>query len=423
VGLWGAALILVAAWQGPRWARGLRPPPDRIVDFFQEWASARFWRDGLPVYAPQEEGLRRYLGRQWDRSDAFNQVNAHPPTSVLLAFPLAGLDYQDACLVWNLLSMAALAGGTVLVARSLRLSLPPRAVLPALCLLLICYPLRRQNDFVQLNGILVLLIAGAWAADRADRPGWAGALAGLAAVIKLFPALLFLYFLLRRRWRAVAAGGATVALATALTAALLGPGSYRDYVRDVLPHLGIYRGAWNNASLPGLWHKLFIGGNVFGRTAPLWHSPVAARLVAAASCLAVAALAASAAFRARSRADCDHAFGLTVTAMLLASPITWDHYFLLLLVPAALFVATLPRGGPRWYTLLACLVVLWLPPEVYHLCARIARGARAQPWHTLTLLAVHTYALLGLFILGLVSVRGRSATVAAADVQPLPGNT
>jgi hypothetical protein len=444
VALWGTALIVVGAWQGPRWARGLRPPPDRIVDFFQEWASARFWRDGLPVYTPQEEGLRRYLGQERDPGGAFNEVNAHPPTSVLLALPLAWFDYQDACLVWNLLSLAALAAAAALVVRGLGLSLPPRAVLPGLTVLLVCYPLRRQNEFVQLNGVLVLLVAGAWAAGRAGRLGWAGALAGVAAVVKLFPALLFLYFLPRRRWRALAAGAATVVVATALTAAVLGPDSYRDYVRDVLPRLETYRGAWPNASLPGLWHKLFVGGRTFGHTDPLWHSPAAARLAGGTSCLAVAALVAAAALRARGRAGRDHAFGLSVTAMLLASPITWDHYFLLLLLPAALLGATLPRPRPRWYAFLACLAVLWLPPELYHLVAGLRSSGLAQPWQTVTTLALQTYALLGLFVLGLVSARGgpaegrRPAAEAAgrpsiarrpegvlvgvaADTEPLPG--
>src|SRR5262249_12406927 len=147
----------------------------------------------------------------------------------------------------------------------------------------------------------------------------------------------------------------------------------------------------------------------FGHTDPLWHSPAAARLAGGTSCLAVAALVAAAALRARGRAGRDHAFGLSVTAMLLASPITWDHYFLLLLLPAALLAATRPRPRPRWYAFLACLAVLWLPPELYHLVAGLRSSGLAQPWQTVTTLALQTYALLGLFVLGLVSARGGPA--------------
>jgi hypothetical protein len=87
--------------------------------------------------------------------------------------------------------------------------------------------------------------------------------------------------------------------------------------------------------------------------------------------------------------------------MLLVSPIAWDHYFLLLLLPAALLATTLPSHGARWYAFCSCLAVLWLTPELYYRLAAFFRpaGAAASPWQTLTVLSVQTYALLGLFVL------------------------
>jgi hypothetical protein len=417
IALWSVALVLACAWQGPRFLRGLRPTRDHVTDFFQEWSSARFHCDGLPVYTPQEEGLRRYLGRQRDRDSAFNEVNAHPPTSVLLALPLAGLNYADACLAWNLLSLAALAASLGLVVHGLKLSLPLRAILPFFTLLLLCYPLRKQVDFVQLNLMLLLLLVGAWSAERSGRPGWAGALVGTAAAIKLFPAYLFLYFLLRRQWRAVLAGVAIGLLWTALTVLVLGPDSYRDYAGAVLPHLAQYRAAWPNASLTGFWEKLLVGGRTLGHTLPLWHSPLAARLAAGACGLAVTAVVAGVVWRARSQAECDRAFGVAVTGMLLVSPITWDHYFLLLLLPAVLLALTLRGAGVRWYALCGCLIVLWLTPELYYRLAAVFHpaGAAAQPWQTLTVLSLQTYALAGLFLLGATSVQDAEAYPAAAE--------
>jgi hypothetical protein len=412
--LWSTALLLVLAWQGPRFVRSLRPPKSPPNDFFQEWCSARFFLDGLPVYSPQEEGLRRYLGQHRDRSLAFNVLNAHPPTSVLAALPFAGLGYQDACLTWNLLSLAALAASLWLVARQLRLAFSPWDVLPFLALLLMCYPLRKQNTFGQFNLFLLLLIVGAWAAGRTRRDGLAGALLGTAAAVKLFPAFLFLYFLVGRRWRALTAGALALAWWTALTAGVLGPASYRDYVQRVLPHLEIYRAAWPNASLVGFWHKLFQGGQTLGHTAPLWYSPLFARLASGLSFLAVVLVVAVVSHR-RQGGRADHAFGLAVTAMLLLSPVTWDHYFLLLLLPAALLAFARPPGGMRSWTFQICLGLLWITPELYYLLALpnySAGSVIARPWHTLTVLALQTYALLGLFALG----------VAVACRQPMASN-
>jgi hypothetical protein len=53
--------------------------------------------------------------------------------------------------------------------------------------------------------------------------------------------------------------------------------------------------------------------------------------------------------RAQSRYERDHAFATCITAMLLVTPIVWDHYLLLLLLPVALLWASLPTSGPvRW---------------------------------------------------------------------------
>src|SRR5207253_2522977 len=187
----------------------------------------------------------RYLGYQRQPRDRFFlEVNAHPPTSVLLAVPLARLDYPDAFLVWSLSSLAALAASVWLVVRHLRIPFSVWALAPALTLLLACNPFRQQMNQGQLNLVLLLLLTGVWVADRSARPGWAGALLGAATAIKLFPAFLFLYFLLRRQRRVVAAGVLSFAVLTGLTAALLGPATYRCYVEEVLPQVAQFRDWW-----------------------------------------------------------------------------------------------------------------------------------------------------------------------------------
>src|ERR1700722_4158402 len=97
--LWVGLAAIVCALQGPAFLRDLRPPLDRGLDFFQDWASARNRTEGLPVYTRHEVTATRYLGVRVAPDDPFFvPVNAHPPTSVLLAMPLARLGYSDAFL-------------------------------------------------------------------------------------------------------------------------------------------------------------------------------------------------------------------------------------------------------------------------------------------------------------------------------------
>src|SRR5262249_13750899 len=160
------------------------------------------------------------------------------------------------------------------------------------------------------------------------RPGWAGVLLGAATAIKLVPAFLFLYFVLQRQWKAVMSGVISLAVFTGLTISIMGFETYQSYYQDVIPRVAALRSNWINASLPGLWIKRFDPAPK-ERVEPLWRSPVLARLGTWLSCGVVVAVLSRIVWQARSRAERDQAFGLTVIAMLLVSPITWDHYLLL----------------------------------------------------------------------------------------------
>jgi hypothetical protein len=76
---------------GPMWIMAMRPAPQQINDFYQDWGSARNHLVGLPVYTSHARSIPRHLGVPFDPLSSI-EYNAHPPTSVLLALPLARLD-------------------------------------------------------------------------------------------------------------------------------------------------------------------------------------------------------------------------------------------------------------------------------------------------------------------------------------------
>ena len=328
-----------------------------------------------------------------------NRINAHPPTSVLLFLPLAGMEYRPALLAWNLAGLVMLGVGLAIVYRQLELSLPAWSVFPTLAILLLCRPLLVQLFHGQLNLALLVLVTAAWAAARSGQPRWAGALVGAAMSIKVFPGFLFLYLILRRQWSAVAVGALTVALLTGITAAVLGPGVYLTYVRDVLPRLESFRSSWFNASLVGFWTRLFNPATLEEHVEPLWRSSAAARTGIVVSWIAVVAAVTWSVRRARTRIHLDHAFGASVTGMLLCSPITWDHSFVLLLVPIAVLWVNLPGFGVAKLLLIISLAALSQEP----LCRVIIPGGTLQgvalPVHTLTVVSYHCYAMVSIMIL------------------------
>jgi hypothetical protein len=422
--LWAAAAGLAILIFGWPFLQSLRPPPTTVLDFFQEYASARNYLEGLPVYTEQTVTARRYLGytAPTEGPYRFIKYNAHPPPSVLLALPLAGLSYSDAFFAWNLLTLAVLTASVLIIVRQMNVRLSPWSLLPFVVIALATNPVRQQFNQGQLNAILLLLTTGAWAADRTGRPLLAGALVGAATAVKLFPGFLFLFFLCRRQWRSLAAGAFSFLALTGLTVALFGVQTYLDYCRDVLPNLAIYRDVWLNSSLSGYWHKLFNSSS--GHTIPVWHSPALALGGTVASCAAVAGVLAVFTWRARTREELDLAFGLTLNGMLLVSPITWDHYFILLILPALLLWLRLSRGGLARVALGLILFALFFDPDTVWRAVTGGPGVRAQqvatPWQTIGIISHLFYALFGLFLLGVAELwrlqsRRRQDRTAAFD--------
>jgi hypothetical protein len=410
--MWLVLALLVGLLLGPLFLKTLRPSRDHTVDFFQEWASAKNLLSGLPIYTSQSITRTRYVGETRSDLPIPVEVNAHPPTSVLLALPLAWLDYPDAVLAWNLISLVALCGSLLLVMRELRMPLSPWSVIPLLVLLMMCVPLWIHLAFGQLGLVLLLLITATWVAERSGRPGLAGVLLGVATAIKLFPGFLFLYFAVRRQWRALAAGALSLAAVTLLTASILGVEAYRTYVQEVLPQVSWFRAGWNNASVLGFWSKLLDPApekvRSVWRTEPLWQSTTLARAGWLVTCAALTLILVLVIRKANSREQCDRAFGATVIAMLLVSPVAWEHYFVILLLPVALLWVAFPkRPRTRAAFLLVQALLFFLPPVDLHgltVPGGFPNGL-ASPAHTLTVLSFQFYALLGLYTLAVRSTR------------------
>ena len=419
--LWGLLAIVVTGTLVSDFIGLLRPSREIGVDFFRNWIAARYILDGVPIYTDQEEGIGRYLNYRPVPECPHVDKLTHPPPAAVLALPFAWLDYPEATLAWNIVSLVALAVSLWLIGHHLMIPFPTWAIFPLMTLLLLCGPLRAQLHEGQFNLLLLLLLTGAWIAERSGRLWWAGGLVGVATAIKLFPGFVLLYFLVRREWKAFVAGVASFATMTALTMLVVGPESYATYIRDVLPILSQDRANWLNSSVIGFWSKLFDPGDGYAAQfmIPLCRCRLVAQIGITLSVGGILAGWACSVWNARSTAENDRAFGLTLITMLLLSPVTWDHYFLLLALPIALIWLALPDSLWIKGWLLVTLVALWSETSaVWRMLIPVTASDAwptevASPFQTMTVLSYQFYALLSLFVLDLIvakhgAVRGES---------------
>jgi alpha-1,2-mannosyltransferase len=263
----------------------------------------------------------------------------YPPTFAPLLLPFALLATQPAIWTWIALSIAAFLVGVAIlpVSRSVRWWI--------LLLAGLSFPFVYAIKLGQVGPILFLAFAVGWRGiDDPIRLGVSGA---VGAAIKLQPGLVLVWALLTVRFRAVAVG-AGVLLVLAVAATLLaGTGAWSDFftlLRTVTDPIATER-------------NLTPGAVAYQLGAP---AGVATALQLANTIAVVAALLAAIRW-----AGDEASYLVAVVASQLVSPILWDHYAMLLLLP----VAYLLSAG-RWWALAIPLVTAWplvgvTPPVAY----------------------------------------------------------
>ncbi|WP_250000891.1 glycosyltransferase 87 family protein [Actinoplanes sp. M2I2] len=274
----------------------------------------------------------------------------YPPFAAVVLSPLALTSWPVAValsivvnaaavvllLRWFLVPVVRRHGGPVWLAGSL-----------VFLAVLVFEPARDTFSFGQVNLALLALVFVDLRALTTGRR-WAGVGIGLAAAIKLTPAVFIGYLIVTRQYRAAATAIATAAGAT-LLAALVAPSTSAQFWSATLwdtDRVGRLEYV-SNQSLRGVVARLDLP--------PAWW-PAAVALVLACWFLRVRLL------RDDRRAAPDHAAGFAATGIVacLISPVTWVHH-LVWLLPALFLLADAAvrdRSGRRLGVLAAVYVVL-----------------------------------------------------------------
>jgi hypothetical protein len=172
---------------------------------------------------------------------------------------------------------------------------------------------------------------------RRDRPFLAGLALGLIVPLKFYPGLFVLYFAWRRNWLFVAGtaiSSVVIFVLSLFTVGWAGNLAYFQMIWAELQSGGIP--AFNNQSIDGFLLHAFTQGDVNG-----WLNmsvPVSLTIARLALVLVlIAAVAWALRRRPEGTADATSAqdldLALVISVMLLASPITWYHYYIWLLFP------------------------------------------------------------------------------------------
>jgi alpha-1,2-mannosyltransferase len=239
----------------------------------------------------------------------------------------------------------------------------------ALLLLAICAfgPLLYSFKVGNTSHFILALILGGLAMVRSGKGFAAGALFGLAALIKPALVLVGILYFLRGRWSVVAGGAAVLAGSVALSLLIFGWDMHvLWYETSIAPYAGNTVPAYANQTLAGLLARFELGGP-YGHDYSTYILSPASRAVVMGMSLALVAAVAFAAFQSRrlfraKAGDVEVEVMLAVAFAMTISPLSWAHYHVWVL-PALVMLWVKSRPGEaldrlRWpligtYALLA----------------------------------------------------------------------
>jgi hypothetical protein len=354
-------IFVLAGWYA---LHGRMLPPEQRASTLQRAALALFLAAALAhlVYmiwfAFQRQGPDFWIlfkgARDWARGGSFYDLVAiidnhfgHvfkvPPFYGMLFLPFVFQDGEQILIFHRILNLILLGTTALIWFRMWGLRVLS-ATAAGVVILLNFRPITDTIAFGQIDLALLLALTLALWALRSERAGLdvlAGALVALGTLFKVYPLLLLAFFVIKRRWWALAGFGLGMLVLNGISMAVIGWEMHRVYLFEVLPRIGGTTSWVENQTISG-----FLARFVLPPTdTTIFHNRPLELLGLALGGAAGLLICLLALRPARSNSTTFAlqygAFGL---AMVLTVPAAWMHYETLLFLP---FVALLLHARDR----------------------------------------------------------------------------
>jgi hypothetical protein len=324
---------------------------------------------------------------------AYGHWFTYSPFAAIVFVPVAALPLAAARVLWDLASVAALAYSCALVLKLAGYRPSRIMVAGVVAAALALDPVWETLFLGQINLILLaLILTDIWLVSRGSSAMAVGAGVGIAAAIKLTPAIFIVFFLLARRTKAAFVAAGTFILC-GLIGFLVAPDASKLYWEH-LSHDTRRVGApyISNQSPYGTAIRIAARQGHIG-----WWWVIVP--------LAFAAIGLAAATVLARRGDWLAATAATGTTGLLVSPISWAHHWVWILPALVLLVRSGHRIAAAAGYLLFAVAPFWFTPH--------AAGPREYGFHWLLTLVANCFLIAGLAFLAYLAyaalARGRRA--------------
>ena len=284
-------------------------------------------------------------------------LNAHPPFTAMLLFPLWFLSFHNAIFLWGLLTILSALVISLLLITSEEI---PWQYFPVLFLFILAWPPFQANLAVGQTSILVaLLVIAGWYFFKKQKESISGIFIALATMLKFYPGLFMVYFLLNKKYKAFWSSIISTGIILVLVFVVTRHDFFR-FIFHIMPVDAKYSGAdIGNLSINGFFAKLFLSIKVYYNTG-VFAASENYLLKNIFLFITVGLLLIYSALSMRKYTyDNDIGFSAFIIVSLLLSPICWNHYLTLILLPLIVFTKQLIKKSTS-YEVIIFLTALFL---------------------------------------------------------------
>ncbi len=307
-----------------------------VSDFSQDYISAKKILENKSIYSGNLTDLKKITTIKINNTNNKN-INFHPPLCSILFIPLTFLSYHNAFLIISLFSILYLTLMCILLSKHYKIPF-----LKALCILFLSYPFLSQIALGNINFIIIFLLFIIFLLDfflssskyLFKKDLTIGGLLGIAFQIKIFPALLLLYFLFQKRWNILKGFILSNIILFTLTFFIV---DFNDIILyyTKISHQDFIE--WTNyvfnSSLIIIPISLFGWSFESNYFVSFFNLPSLTIPLYIISSLSIIFYTSYLQLHVKNKASNDIIFSLWLITMCLCSPITWPSMFTLLMIP------------------------------------------------------------------------------------------
>jgi len=312
---------------------------------------------GINPYLPLNELALKFVG-----SGAFLTHPAPTTTTMALLFiPLTLFDYSNSVVIWLIIELLLLAAIAYLLPFLWNGKKKIFVSILLFFLLLAWYPVMVDLLLGQLSILLTFLLLVGLLALRKGHRVLGGVVLGVSVAIKMITWPLIVYFAFKKDWRTVISSILTILGFNIVTLFIIGINPMLEYYLQISTQVSaIYQGFLKNYSLWSIGYRFFEGtgpmGDGYVSAPPLISLPQIAPYVSAGLAAAFLVIGLIWALRCK---DLEIAYSIMICVLIAISPITWDHYYVMLIISLVVLLHNLYKHSfPAWPTLIFIIIAL-----------------------------------------------------------------